>query len=354
MELETASGIPRCTEVRRRSGLRPALVLFFIAPLVSEVLAGSTPLDLMGSPAIFLIVFLLEALLYGGGAILIREIARRAGRGWLAILGLGLAFGVLEEGLITQSFFNPDYLGLHLLGLGNLFGLGWVWITDVLALHMFWSIGASIALAELLLRHRGTDPWLGPVGILLVCVLFVVGMIGIGYGTYTSNHHFVAPWPKLAGALIVVLIVTTLALRLPRRQVAAPTPPIRRAPSPWLVGALAFAGGSIFVVVHQLYNVLSTLPGIVPVAVTMAIVVAVLLLVWRWSGQPGWGMPHQLALTAGALFTYAWNGFVTIPLSDGIDVAGQIAIDLLAVALVIVVALSLARNGARTTSGAPM
>ena len=53
----------------------------------------------MGSPAIFLIVFLLEALLYGGGAILIREIARGAGRGWLAILGLGLAFGVLEEGL---------------------------------------------------------------------------------------------------------------------------------------------------------------------------------------------------------------------------------------------------------------
>ena len=56
------------------------------------MLAGSTPLDLMGSPAIFLIVFLLEALLYGGGAILIREIARGAGRGWLAILGLGLAF----------------------------------------------------------------------------------------------------------------------------------------------------------------------------------------------------------------------------------------------------------------------
>lgn len=354
MELDTASGIPSYPELRRRSGLRPALVLFFIAPLVSEVLAGSTPLDLMGSPAIFLIVFLLEALFYGGGAILIREIARRAGRGWLAILGLGLAFGVLEEGLITQSFFNPDYLGLHLLGLGNLFGLGWVWITDVLALHMFWSVGASIALAELLFRHRCNDPWLGPVGLLLVCVLFVAGAIGIGYGTYISNHHFLGPWPKLAGALIVVLIVAALALRLPKRQVAAPTPPIPRAPSPWLVGAIAFVGGSIFVGVHQLYKVVPTLPGIVPVAVTAAIAVAVLLLVWRWSGQPGWGVPQQLALTAGALFTYAWNGFVTIPLSDGLDVAGQVAIDMLAVALVIVIALSLARNGARMTSGAPM
>ena len=30
----------------------------------------------------------------------------------------------LEEGLITQSFFNNDYLGLHLLGYGNFLGLG--------------------------------------------------------------------------------------------------------------------------------------------------------------------------------------------------------------------------------------
>lgn len=353
MQLDTASGIPRYPEVQRRSGLRPALVLFFIAPLVSEVLAGSTPLDLMGNPAIFLIVFLLEALLYGSGAILIREIARRAGRGWLAILGLGLAFGVLEEGLITESFFNPDYLGLHLLGLGNLFGLGWVWITDVLALHMFWSIGVSIALVEVLFRQRCTDPWLGPVGLLFVSALFVAGVVGIGYGTYMNNHHFLAPWPKLAGALIVVLVVAALALRLPKRQVAV-SMPTGRAPSPWLVGAAAFVGASIFVCVHQLYNVVPTLPGILPVAVTVAVAAAVLLMVWRWSAQPGWGLPHQLALTAGALFTYAWNGFVTIPLSDGIDVAGQIAIDTLAVALVIVVALSLARNGAQTTGDGPM
>src|SRR5215831_12972820 len=101
----------------RRSGFLPCAVLFFLAPLVGEVLAGSTPLDILGSPASFLTLLLLEALLYGSGAVLIREIARRTGRGWPAILGLGLAYGVLEEGLITQSFFNPDFLGLHLLGL---------------------------------------------------------------------------------------------------------------------------------------------------------------------------------------------------------------------------------------------
>ena len=114
-----------------QSGFLPCAVLVFLAPLVGEVLAGSTPVDMLGSPASFLAIFLLEALLYGGGAVLIRELARRTGRGWPTILGLGLAYGVLEEGLITQSLFNPDFLGLHLLNLGSLFGLGWVWITDL-------------------------------------------------------------------------------------------------------------------------------------------------------------------------------------------------------------------------------
>lgn len=65
-------------------------------------------------------------------------------------------------------------------------------------------------------------------------------------------------------------------------------------------------------------------------------------------------MRHRLALTAGAHFTYAWNGFVTIPLSEGIGVAGQIAIDALALTLVIAVAIGPARTGPYTTSGAPM
>jgi hypothetical protein len=46
--------------------------------------------------------------MYGGGALLIREVVRRRGLGWPSIILLALACGVLEEGLITQSLFNPD------------------------------------------------------------------------------------------------------------------------------------------------------------------------------------------------------------------------------------------------------
>lgn len=84
-----------------------------------------------------------------------------------------------------------------------------------------------------------------------------------------ANHRFVAPWPKLAGALIVVLVIAALALRLPSREVAAPTPRTAHAPSPWLVAAAAFVGASLFMGVHQLYSAMPELPGIVPVAVTV-------------------------------------------------------------------------------------
>ncbi len=53
--------------------------------------------------------------MYGGGAVIIREAARRAGKGWPTIFLLALAYAVIEEGLVCQTLFNPSYFGLDLL-----------------------------------------------------------------------------------------------------------------------------------------------------------------------------------------------------------------------------------------------
>ncbi len=50
----------------------PGIALFFIAPLVAEFLLGDLPIDMLGS-------LLILAPLYGGGALLIREVVRRTG-----------------------------------------------------------------------------------------------------------------------------------------------------------------------------------------------------------------------------------------------------------------------------------
>lgn len=84
--------------------LLAAFVLVLMAPLVAELLAGSTPL---GQPIVLAFLLPVYLLLYGAGALLIRELVRHSGRGWTSILLLGAAYGLIEEGFVSQSLFNP-------------------------------------------------------------------------------------------------------------------------------------------------------------------------------------------------------------------------------------------------------
>jgi hypothetical protein len=88
--------------------------------------------------------------LYGGGALLILESVRRTGRHWPSIFLF--AFGILEEAFITESLFNPNYLGLYLHLLNpahiSLFGIGAWYTVFVSTLHTVWSVPVPIALTE--------------------------------------------------------------------------------------------------------------------------------------------------------------------------------------------------------------
>ncbi len=76
--------------------LVPVLTLAILAPLLTEVIFGSTPIS---TPYPF--VFILYLFWYGGGALIIREIARRKGFiRWPQILILGAAFALTEDGLV--------------------------------------------------------------------------------------------------------------------------------------------------------------------------------------------------------------------------------------------------------------
>src|SRR5688572_16120751 len=79
----------------------PAIVLFFMSPFIAEYLLGN-----LSAGALMPLLFI--APLYGGGALIVREVARRCGLGWPGILLLALAYGLFEEGLSLQTLFNPD------------------------------------------------------------------------------------------------------------------------------------------------------------------------------------------------------------------------------------------------------
>ena len=302
--------------------IAPALVLVFLAPFVGEVLLGNTPLRLIG-------VYLLVLPMYGFGALFIRELSRRTGRGWPTILILGVAYGVVEEGLADMSLFNPNFLGQHLLSYGNLFGIGWPWWFFVLTLHAVWSIGVSIALAEALFARHGPYPWLGRTGLVVSGVVFGLGVVLVHF---VGGEGYKLSAGELVLSLVLVAVLTAVAFLLPRRRVTQPAGP-QQAPSPWVAGVTAFVLTGAFMSVTRLAYALK-LSAVVLILVYFLLYGLAVLAVWRWSRRIGWNAEHRFALAAGALLTYAWYGFVQAP-HDALDLVGQAIFALLALGVLI-------------------
>src|SRR3954469_23296124 len=158
----------RSMNVLRR--IVPAIILFFLSPLVAEFLLGD--LTLAQLPALVAL-----APFYGGGAILIREILRRTGRSWPSFLFLAFAYALIEEGIADQSLFNPDYLHLRLLDYGWVPALGTsvAWTVYVLGIHIAWSLAVPIGLTESFFADRRAEPWLGRIGLGIVALLYCAG-----------------------------------------------------------------------------------------------------------------------------------------------------------------------------------
>lgn len=289
----------------------PAVGLVFLAPLIGEFLLGN--ISITGIGALFVL-----APMYGCGALLIREIARRAGRGWATMLVLGIAYALFEEGLVTQFLFNPSYYGLDLQGAAYVpaLGLGVRLTVTIIALHAIWSTGVAIALVEALVPERRTTPWLGRLGLTVTGLVFLAGSAFLAYTEY-AEQRFLASAPQLIGTAVVILAMISVAFAIGRR----PRDPIGgTAPNPWIVGSVSLVASSLL-----MFGV--DAPGWIGVGIALGFFAASTVLVLRWSRQRGWDEAHRLALAAGALLTYAWIGFPMTPLDEGpgtVDLIGNV------------------------------
>lgn len=315
--------------------LAPAVALFFLAPFVAEFLLGDFPVTLL--PALVVL-----APLYGGGALLVRETVRRRGLGWPSIVLLALAYSVVEEGLLTQSLFNPDYAGERLLDPGYVpwLGIGLPWTLYVIPLHVVWSIGAPVAVVESLTPDRAAAPWLGRVGYPVTAALLLLGAFGTFQFSRENADGFMAPWPRLAAVGVLAAVLVVLALRLPgtRRADRVDGAP---APSAVVVGIVALVAASAFHLSIRTLDVLTPWGGAALMAVLLA---GTALLVVRWSGRPGWSGAHRAALGCAALLTYAWHGFVQAPLVETPAVVNLVSDVLFAAVAVALVAWVVVRS----------
>ena len=327
----------------------PVFVLIVLSTFIGEVLLGATPVSRLGG-------LVVVTPLYGGGAVLIRELARRRGPGWGRIALLGAAYAIIEEGLAIQSMFNPNLFNAGLLG-GTVLGVNWVWVEWTFGYHIMWSIAIPILLTELLFPARRAAPWLGRTGVAIAGVVYTIGALAVAaIFRQVVAPDFRAPAILLIGAALLVVTLVVLALIWPVSQAApAPTTSVRNAPSPWLVGLVTFVGaGAWFNLVGLPHSLRAGALVLAPMLGEIAIAIAVATLIRRWSGPDrAWTDLHRLALASGALLISMLFGFFFVTASNPIDQLGQGVASIVAIGLLALFARRLQQRDQVATQARP-
>lgn len=298
------------SETRRGGG--PVVTLVLLSPVIAELPSGSIHLTT---------IFALPPTIgvWGCGALLIREVVRRRGGGWLQILMLGLALAVAEECIIQQTSLAP------LVGIpadrvyGRAFGVNWIYLLWALGFESVWAVLLPISLTEFLFPARRTARWLGRRGILvagLVCAAasflawFMWTQVFLPR-MYPDSVYHVPPAHTLAA---LVVIAALICLALIRRRPRPPHPAFSfSCPAPWLCGMCAFSFSlPWYLQILLAFGAARHVPSVLAFAGgCLAAVLALLLSIW-WSGQPAWSDRHRYAASMGVIVATMVGGAVQL------------------------------------------
>ncbi len=292
-----AAPVPGLPPLRHR--ILPLVTLFLLAPWVGEYLLGNVP-----GPMLWAMPFL--APMYGGGAILVREIAIRLGGGWPVVLVLGAAYGVIEAGLVDQSLFKPDFMGQAFGAVTPVPVLRISAVNTVAFVvgHAVWSIGLPVAFTGILFPGLARAPWLGRIGLGVVLLIFLLGCRLI-FVDVVETEGFLASPAQRGGAALVALGLAGLAVVLARRPLSGRALP---PPRPVLTGLAGFALSGLMATAPE------TWAGL---AWKLAVIAGWAALALAWGRHPCWTARHSVAWAGGILMTYAWLGPVLTGLVHG-------------------------------------
>ena len=324
----------------------PVVTLFLMPAIIAELLYGSTPITNLRP-------LVPEILVYGSAALLIRELVRRRGGGWLAIALLGIAFGVAEECVILQTSLLPGLFGMdpqHVYG--RALGVNWVYLVFLVGYETVWAIVLPIQLVEVIFPDRRDGAWLDGRGLAAATILFVIGSAAAWYlWTHVALQRFPAAQgyrvPVLTVALALATIAVLMAPALGRRRSAHVSQVAeRRAPRPWLVGVTAFLLGLAWLVLTvTAFGVAPSLNPVIPILLALALAGGTVLLVRRWARGSDWRDGHRLALVFGAMVASMLMGFPVAGVLGGpVAAVGKLVLNLVVPALLAVLAFQTRRR----------
>lgn len=323
--------------------------LLLLAPFIGELLSGSTRTSI-------LFVYIPEIMVWGAGALLCRELVRRWRAGSVSLLLLGLALSIAEEFIIQQTSLAPlPFPGAH-PDYGRRWGMNLVYLLFMLGYESVWVVLVPIRVTELFFARQATQFWLRIRGIIVACVVFLIGcrIAWYGWTQQARPRLHAAPYhrPLIAIVLGLIAIAALTALAYLIRSFGLPLPNDRRSTIPvWLSGLTAFVMGlAWFGLIGQNFAPHPVQPFWILIVVGIAWAALAFIGFTRWSSRPAWNDVHCFAAVFGATLACMAAPYLTIATWPKIDMMGVMIFD----AVALIGFLLLAKNvRERAKAGAP-
>ncbi|NLS09471.1 hypothetical protein HGQ17_05505 [Nesterenkonia sp. MY13] len=303
-----------------RQRILPILGVLLAAPITAEFLQAYLTLTGETLMLVWAVVFL--APLYGGAALLIREVTVRCGGGWAMTLLLAAAFGMALQTVVDLSMFAEDSPDVPYwsqireptlipgLEVSALAGLSWM------LGHVMLSVAAPLALLYALApAHRGR-PLLGRIGI----PAFTAAWFFLAWQIHLDAQEMfgiTATPTQWVGSLAVVVVLIALAC-LPRfigqrREPASPAGDLRRIP----LGVVAVAAILLKIAMDLMPSTWAGFSALVALTTVTAIA---LLMADR---HLNWGPAEIGMLGIGVIIGAILIGFLA-PLPPGVSMAAKL------------------------------
>lgn len=308
----------------------PIWTLLVLAPVIAEVLSGSTRLS-------FLFVLIPEIMVWGGGALLCRELVRRWRAGAVSLLLLGLALSIAEEFIIQQTSIAPlPFIGANAT-FGRYLGVNWIYFLFMLGYESVWVVLVPVQVTDLCFPVHRNQPWLRTRGIIATCIAFVIGSVMAWYGwTQQARKRLgAAPYqpPMLTVALGLAAIALLILLAYLLRETAqSGRVASRKTPSPWLIGAVVFllssAWWSLMVLI---FAPQVAIPASLAFAAAVLWGILAFVLTRYLSSGGGWSDMHRWATIFAATLACMLPGYLSLTGWTQPDLIFKILINIAAV-----------------------